>query len=107
MIEEVELSSLDLRFEGCRIKSAAVERGLLASISEHGVREALQGSDSGGIRILLDGFKRYRCAKKLGIGIVPYLSLGADEALAIIRLLQIGNSKNLNILEQARLPTTV
>jgi hypothetical protein len=103
MIESVEIGSLDLRYESCRMKNAAVERGLLASISEHGVREALQGADAAGSRVLLDGFKRYRCAKKLRIGIVPYLSLGADEALAIIRLLQIGNSKNLNILEQARL----
>jgi len=85
------------------MKNATAERALLASISEYGVREALQGADADGSRILLDGFKRYRCAKKLGIGFVPYVSLGADEALAIVRLLQIGNSRNLNILEQARL----
>jgi len=102
-MESVEIGSLDLRYEECRMKNATAERALLASISEYGVREALQGADADGSRILLDGFKRYRCAKKLGIGFVPYVSLGADEALAIVRLLQIGNSRNLNILEQARL----
>jgi hypothetical protein len=102
-MENVEITSLDLRYEECRMKNATAERGLLASISQYGFREALQGADTDGRRILLDGFKRYRCAKKLGIGFVPYASLGADEALAIVRLLQMGNSRNLNILEQARL----
>lgn len=102
MIENVEITSLDLRYEGCRIKNTAVERGLLGSISEVGIREALQGVEANGSRILLDGFKRYRCARKLGIEMVPYFLLDADEALAIIRLLRIANSKNLNILEQAR-----
>lgn len=102
-MESVEIVSLDLRYEECRMKNTTAEGRLLASISQHGFREALQGAETEGRRILLDGFKRYRCAKKLGIGFVPYVSLGADEALAIVRLLQIGNSRNLNILEQARL----
>jgi hypothetical protein len=59
--------------------------------------------DSRGARILLDGFKRYRCAKKLGIDIVPYCSFGDDEALGIIELIRMSNAKSLNILEQAKL----
>lgn len=102
MIEDVEISSFDLRYEGCRMKNAAAEKALLASISEVGIREALQGAECEGNRILLDGFKRYRCAKKLGIGMTPYFALGADEALAIVHLLRMANSRNLNILEQAR-----
>ena len=54
-------------------------------------------------RILLDGFKRYRCAKKLAIEIVPYFSLGNDEAFGIIELIRLSNSKSLNILEQSKL----
>jgi hypothetical protein len=34
---------------------------------------------------------------------VPYNSLGSDEALAIIELMRISNAKNLSILEQAKL----
>ena len=44
-----------------------------------------------------------RCARKLNIGIVPYLSLADDEAAGIIELIRISNAKSLNILEQARL----
>ena len=103
MIEQVEISSLDVRYESYRMKSNSAEKVLLGSILEHGIREPLQGVDTNAGRILLDGFKRYRCAQHLGIGIVPYCSLGSDEALGIIELLRISNAKSLSILEQARL----
>jgi hypothetical protein len=71
MIEQVELSSFDLRYKSHRLKHTATEKKLLSSILEHGIREPLQGVDTvetpelPGIRILLNGFKRYRCAVKL------------------------------------------
>jgi len=102
VIRNIELCSLDTRYEDYRIKNKGAERALLASISENGIREALQGAEAEGTRILLDGFKRYRCAKKLGVGTVPFFSLGADAAMAIIQVIRIGHSHNLNILEQAR-----
>lgn len=103
MVEQVEITSLDKRYEGHRIRSAGAEQSLLLSISAHGIREPLQGVGSCGERILLDGFKRLRCARKLHIGVVPYLSLAADEAVGIIELIRISNAKSLSILEQARL----
>lgn len=103
MIEKVEISSFDLRFEGYRMKSSGAERALIASILENGIRDPLQGVNTKDGRILLDGFKRYRCAKKLDIRIVPYCSLGSDEAFGIIELIRISNAKSLSILEQAKL----
>ena len=47
---------------------------------------------SGG-RVLLNGFKRYRCARKLRLGTVPYASLGRDEAAAMIGLLRVSNER--------------
>jgi hypothetical protein len=102
VIEEIEISSLDLRYEGCRIKNNAAEKGLLASILLQGIREALQGSDEDGRRILLDGFMRYRCARRLGIATVPYESLGTSQGMAIVQIMRNANTKRLNILEQAR-----
>ncbi|MGD9182481.1 MAG: chromosome partitioning protein ParB [Desulfobacterales bacterium] len=101
--EQVEISSLNLRYETFRLKAPGAEKTLLASILENGIRDPLQGVDREGERILLDGFKRYRCARKLNIGIVPYISLGNDEACGIIELIRISNAKGLSILEQARL----
>ena len=103
MVEQVEISSFDLRYESCRMKNPAAEKSLLTSILQHGIREPLQGVDASEVRILLNGFKRYRCAKKLDIGIVPYFSLGSDEALGIIDFLRIASCKKPTILEQARL----
>jgi len=102
MVEEVEISSLDLRYEGFRMRSPGAEKALLISILGKGIREPLQGVDTEDARILLDGFKRLRCAQKLGIGMVPYVSMGADEIFGIIELLRISNAKSLSILEQAR-----
>jgi len=103
MAYEVETSSFDTRFESYRVKKPSAEKALLVSILQHGIRDPLQGVDTKDGRILLDGFKRYRCAGKLSIAIVPYRSLGSDEASGIIELIRIKNAKNLNILEQARL----
>ena len=103
MIERVEISSLDLRYESYRMKSPGAEKAMLGSILENGIRDPLQGVDTNEARILLNGFKRYRCAKRLGIWIVPYCSLARDEALGIIELLRISNSRSLSILEQAKM----
>lgn len=97
----VELTTLDLRYEGCRMKQAALEERLLGSIAERGIEEPLEGVDVGERRILLNGFKRYRCARKLRLAIVPYARLGADQAAGILTLLRASNERTLSILEQA------
>lgn len=101
MGREVELSSLDLRYESHRMRNAALEARLLASIAERGIEEPLEGVDGKSGNILLNGFKRYRCAVKLAIRTAPYASLGEDEAQAIVNLLRVSNTRSLAILEQA------
>lgn len=102
MSESVELSSLDLRYEGYRLRDDAREARLLASIAERGIEDALEGVDRHPLRILLNGFKRCRCARKLGIACVPYVSLGQEEATGILNLMRASSDKALGILEQAR-----
>ena len=103
MVEQVEITSFDLRYQGCRMRCPGTEKALLLSILEKGIRDPLCGIDTEPSRILLDGFKRYRCAKKLGLSIVPYRSLGADEVSGIIELIRMSNATSLGILEQAKL----
>jgi len=102
MRESVELSSLDLRYEGHRLRDDAREARLLASIAQRGIEEPLEGVDTPAARFLLDGFKRHRSAKKLGMACVPYVSLGAEEATGILNLMRASTDKGLGILEQAR-----
>jgi predicted transcriptional regulator len=102
MTQEIELAELDVRYENYRMRNPALEKRLLASIMERGIEQALEGTDSGEVKILLNGFKRRRCALRLGLHGVPYVSLGDDEAGAILHLLRLSNQSALSLLEQAR-----
>src|SRR6266700_2273402 len=101
MANEVELGSLDLRYESFRLKQPALEQRLLSSILQRGIEEPLEGVEVKETKMLLNGFKRYRCARKLRLATVPYSSLGQDEAVAILGLLKLSNNRTLSILEQA------
>ncbi len=98
----VELDHLDLRYEGCRLKSPAVEARLLVTIAQGGIQQPLQGVEVSSTRVLLDGFKRLRCARKLHLSMVPFVSLAPEEAMGIVCLLRAANDHTLSLLEQAR-----
>lgn len=102
MASSIELSALDLRYETHRLKNPSLEARLLASIAARGIEHPLEGVQAGDRPALLNGFKRYRCARTLGLAVVPYHSLGEDEAAAILALLRASNHHALSILEQAR-----
>ena len=71
MWELIELADLDLRYEVCSLGDPAREKRLQISILERGIRELLLGIDGDDAKILLDGFKRLRCAENPHIGIAP------------------------------------
>jgi hypothetical protein len=102
MSQNVELTSFDLRYEGHRLRNEARETRLLASIAQRGIEEPLAGVDAPEGRFLLDGFKRYRCARKLGLDGLPYVSLGQEEASGIVSLMRAATDQSLSLLEQAR-----
>ena len=102
-IADIEVSHLDLRYEGYRLRQPRLEEGLLSSIAQEGVREPLEGLYDGPKAILLDGFKRHRCARKLHLHVLPFACLGADEPSAILQLLRTsGRRHGLSQLEEAR-----
>src|SRR5260370_41264428 len=84
----VELSQLDLRYEGCRLKSPVAEARLLAAIAQGGIQQPLQRVELSSTRVLLGGFKRLRCAKKLHLSTAPFVSLAPEEGTGIICLLR-------------------
>jgi hypothetical protein len=102
--ETEEISKIDTRYESFRLPNSSQEKNLLESISDRGIDTPLYGiKNNNHIFILLDGFKRFRAAKKLGINIVPIKELGTSEQNGIIELLKIANAKSLHILEQVKL----
>lgn len=102
MAREIEITQLDLRYEDYRMKHPEFEGRVLSSIAQVGIEQALEGVEVAQRSVLLNGFKRYRCARKLQICSVPYISLGEDEVVGIMNLLRTCNDKALSILEQAR-----
>ncbi len=99
-VSEIELSQVDLRFEGYRLRQPGLEGKLLASMAQRGLQEPLQGVVPG--YVLLNGFKRYRCAQKLHIHTVAFAPLGTDEVSGIVNLLRTPDQNTLSLLEQAR-----
>jgi len=102
MSRTVERTSLDLRFQTYRLRNDAAEARLLASIAERDIEQPLAGVDTPQSRLLLDGFRRFRCAEKLGIECVPYVSWGEEETQGIASLMGTAQQKSLSILEQSR-----
>jgi len=99
---EIELSDLDLCYENCRIANAQVEKRILSSIVERGFDDPVRGVDQEGKYILLDGFKRVRCAKKLNMGKIPYLPIAKHEKIGIIDFLREDLKNRMNLFEHAR-----
>lgn len=100
---EVEVKSIDRKYERYRMRSAGRERMLLTSILTGGIEEPLAGVFTpAAVPVLLDGFKRLRCAEKLNLNAVPFISLGEDEAVGILQVLRISNHGSLSLLEQAK-----
>lgn len=103
MSDLVEINSIDTRYERCRMRSRAVERRLALSMQAEGIRDPLGGVVDGERRILLDGFKRLRVARRLKIAQVPFRVLGEGQADGILCLMRSANAQSLAILEQAHL----
>lgn len=103
-MKECEIKEFDLKYAAFRIKNEKAEGMLLSSISECGIQTPLLGIESDSNRfILLDGFKRLRSAKKLGINLVPVTSLGSHEASGMIQFLRGTQNRNLTFIEEAAL----
>jgi hypothetical protein len=101
-VSNLELADLDLRYEGYRLQHAGREQVLLSAIAREGIREPLVGVVYQRTPILLDGFKRARCARALHLHVVPFASWGSDEVGAILQLLRADRQHTLSLLEQAR-----
>jgi ParB/RepB/Spo0J family partition protein len=104
-MEQLETNAIDLRLEHTRCKNSQAEGRLLVSIMERDIEEPLTvaPSETAHAYVLLDGFKRYRCAKKLGRATIPAQVIAGDVPCAILHLIRRQESHSLSTLEQAAL----
>lgn len=104
MADTIELSDIDLRYEHLRIKDSVREYSLQSSIMEQGILEPLcilVLSDT--VHVLLDGYKRYRCAVRLRLLNIPTITWEYDAAVGILKLLKFSSGNRLTAIEEAGL----
>jgi len=102
--DTVELSHLDIRYERLRLKDKGRENTLQSSILEQGILEPLCVITLGDAEhILLDGYKRYRCAVRLRLSNVPVMTWEHDAAVGILKLLRSSCGQRLTAVEEAGL----
>ena len=101
----LELGSFDTRLEHTRTRNAAVERNLLASITERNILDPIQVASCGNNNtyVIVDGFKRYRCALKLKMGTIPAAVIADDAVEGIFTFIRRQHHSGLNILDQSAL----
>jgi hypothetical protein len=82
---------------------------LLSSITEQDILDPLQvtAGETEHTYLLLDGFKRYRCAKKLKLGMLPVNCTVQDAASGILTFIRRDESGGITTIEQAALVETL
>lgn len=100
----IDIAKVDTCYESLRLKNALVEGKLLSSIAEKGVQTSIKGVfNAKGDFTVIDGFKRYRCSKKLRLDLIPIEEIGLNKIEGILNLIKTSNETSLHILEQAKL----
>jgi hypothetical protein len=104
-LELIEIETIDLRLAHTRHRDGAAEKRLQSSIQERGILDPLTvvRHAGGSSSILLDGFKRYHCAVKLGVTMVPVEYIGDDVIVGILTLLRRHEFRGVSTMEQAAL----
>lgn len=103
MPEIIEHTQIDLRYQKFRLQNQDTEKRLFVSIESNGIQvplAAIKEQSSCSI-ILLDGFKRYRCAGKLGIHQLPVSFIGTTEVEGLFRIIRHNDNSSLSAFEQA------
>jgi len=103
-VRSIETSWVDLRLSCLRQRDRGAEKRLLESIQTHAIKEPLLVVAGQPQRyILLDGFKRFRCACKLKIAIIPVLACEGQEKEGILALLRLSHDRGLSDFEHGAL----
>lgn len=100
----IEVNQIDLCYGNYRCNNATTEKKLLNSISQLGITIPLSVIEKeGSIQpyLLLDGFKRLRCAQKLNLHQIPITIIGDNEVAGVLSILCHNQSSTLNALEEA------
>lgn len=98
---QLEICILDLRYADLRIRDAARERQLLASLLEHGQQTpVLVVRDVDGASVLIDGYARVEALRKLARDLVDVAVVEVPEAEALVLGHRLDNGRQRTALEE-------
>jgi ParB/RepB/Spo0J family partition protein len=100
-LESVPLAAIGQRLSALRLCDPAADERIARSLSDRGQLSAVVGFVGGGDQVeLVDGFKRWRAARKLGWSRLQVRLLSVDEALATAVIDTLHEQQRLTELEQ-------
>lgn len=97
---QLELSELDLRYGELRIRDAARERRLVASLLEHGQQTPVLVVRVDEANVLIDGYVRIAALEKLARDMVEAAVLEVPEAEALVLGHRLDNGRQRSALEE-------
>lgn len=102
-VVEIGLETLELKYEKMRLHLHRREAQLLTSLSEHGQHSPIVvvRSSLAGRYIVVDGYKRVRCLKKLKADIAKAVIWETDEPQALVMVHQQSAGSRWSVLEQS------
>lgn len=100
-VVELSLDSLDLRYGRLRAADPRRQARLLASIEEHGQRDAISVVAEGELRfVVVDGHKRVGALRRLRRDVVKALMLDMEPAQALAAAYRAGSGQGYNAIEE-------
>jgi predicted transcriptional regulator len=99
--EEIEISEVDTRFEGLKIRDKDREKKLIGDLSKGDLLTPLLTTEIEGVLVLLDGFKRLRAAIALNWSTIRCLSVAENEVTGILELLQRSRGHKMDLYSEA------
>jgi hypothetical protein len=97
---DLEFHQLDRRYEGLRVRQPGRERRLLASLADHGQQTPIVVVLGGSGYVVVDGYKRVRCLKRLQCDHVLGVLWEMSEADALIFRQMVHSEGGASVLEQ-------
>lgn len=97
---KLELHQLEEKYAGLRVRDAARERRLAASLVEHGQQAPVVVTQDGERYVLLDGYARVGALRSLGRDLVDAVLLALPEAEALVLSHRLDNTRRRSALEE-------
>lgn len=97
----VAVADLGERLAALRLADASALSAMRASLAQHGQLSPVRVFTHGGVLEVLDGFKRLRAARSLGLGELQALVIDVDLAEATVHMRELHAGCGLTVLEEA------